>query len=186
MDRSVDRDRSFRSLAIIAVLVAVVGISVAFAALSQSLNVTGVVGSGGNTAPDWNVNFENQQAGVPINYAVEDAAPELTRTTFKFAISLFVPGDQMSYKFDVKNSGTIDVKVGENGVELFGLDKAAENNITFTLTYANGTPIQVGDELNVGEFRTLLLTVAYNEDADQLLSSDLELELSAKLEYVQK
>ena len=182
------KDRSFRSLAVIAVLVAVVGISVAFAALSQLINIDANARIPGNpiTNPRWSIILENLQPAETLGTAVVDSAAVLTNnsTTMSFAVSLKKPGDAVIYYVDVANKGEIDAKV--SGVTLTGITAAQANDIIFTVTYRNGAAINVGDTLNAGVARQLVVIVEYDWNAENLPEDDVELSLGATITYVQQ
>lgn len=180
-----DRDRSFRTLAVIAVIVAVAGISVAFAALTQTLNISGTGTVKGNT---WSVKFANLQTPTLGGTATVDTPASFngTSTTLTYAVSLKLPGDSVTYLFDVTNTGTIDAKIAPAGLTLTGVTEALAANVTYTLTYANGTAIQAGDTLAAGATKNLKLVVTFNNSATELPTSDVELSLGASLNYIQQ
>lgn len=177
-----EKDRSFRSLAVIAILVATVGISIAFATLSQVLQVSGTAKVKGGT---WAVSFTNLQAPSVIGEANIDTLATLTNnsTTMNFAVSLKQPGDKVTYLFDVTNSGTINTKV--SAINLAGVTEAAAADVTYTLTYADGTPISINDTLDAGVTKNLKLVVTFNSSATSIPSTDITLNLGATITYTQ-
>lgn len=183
-----EKDRSFRSLAVIAVLVAVVGISVAFAALSQIINIDANARIPGNstTNPRWSVVLENLEPAVTQGTAVVESPAVLTNnsTTMSFGVSLKKPGDSVIYYVDVANKGEIDAKV--SGITLSGITVAQANDVIFTVTYRNGAAINVGDTLNAGTSRQLIVIVEYDSNATDLPDDDVELSLGAAINYVQQ
>lgn len=178
-----DKDRSFRSLAVIAVMIAVVGISVAFAALSQTLTINGTTTVKGGT---WNISFANLAAPSVTGTATIDTAATLTSnsTTMNFAVSLKKPSDSVVYLFDVKNNGSIDAKI--TAVNLTGVTTAQAANVNYTLTYADGTPIAVNDTLNAGATKNLKLTVTFDSAATTVSGTDIPLSLGATITYTQQ
>lgn len=178
-----EKDRSFRSLAVVAILIAIVGISVAFAALSQVLTVNGTTKVKGGS---WSVSFANLQTPTSVGIASIDTAATLTNnsTTMNFAVSLTQPGDSVTYLFDVTNTGTIDSKV--SAVSLSGVTEAQAANVTYTLTYADGTAITVGDTLNAGTTKNLKLVVTFNSTATSVPNTDITLNLGATITYTQQ
>jgi hypothetical protein len=178
-----EKDRSFRSLAVIAILVAVVGVSIAFAALSQVLTINGVTKVKGG---QWAVSFANLQTPTIIGDAIIDTTATLANgsTTMNFAVSLVKPTDSVTYYFDVKNSGTIDAKI--SAVTLTGVTEALAADVTYTLTYADGSAIAMNDTLNAGVTKNLKLVVTFNSSATSLPSSDVTLNLGATITYVQQ
>ena len=165
--------------AIIFVLVALLTVtSVAYAILSTTLNITGTVTKKGG---DWNVYFTNLSTPTLTGGATVSNA-KLEASSFTFNALLVKPLDSIVYTFDVTNKGTINAKL--SSITLTGEDTANNNNITYTLTYADGKPIAKDDTLNVDAVKTLKLTVTYN-DASSISATDVALNLGATLIYVQ-
>ena len=173
-----NKERSFRSLAVIAVLVATIGLGVAFAALSQSLNIEGTVAVRGSS---FRVQFANLQNPLITGNAEVVSPANLSITAMTFDILLHQPGDSVTYHFDVVNDGTIDAQVNE--INLSGTNHPG---ITFSLTYVDGSPINIGDPLNAGAHRNLRLVVTYNFSLGEYSETDIELRLRASIGYVQR
>ena len=177
--------RSVRTLAVIALLIAVIGMSVGFAALQQALTITGTTTVRGAT---WNVEFQNLStptlgSGLTGEAKVDTpAALSNGSTTMTYAVSLYQPGDQVVYNVDVRNTGTINAKV--SSINLTGVSAALTANVTYTLTYQDGTEILVNDTLDVNQSRTLRLTVTYN-NVTEVPDTDIPLSLGATITYIQ-
>jgi len=170
------RDRSFRSLAVVAVLVATVGLGVAFAALAQQLNIDGDIVVRSNSLL---VEFDNLREAV--NGAESDVSATLTATTLTFNADLAVPGDSVIFEWDVVNIGTLDAVISSY-VVIF----PDHPNLDVQLTYADGSPIAEGDLLNVGTSRGLRLIALYTVPAGgELPETDLTFTVSAQITYIQ-
>jgi hypothetical protein len=180
------KDRGFRALAIFAICIAVAALSIGYAALSQTLNVNGTTTIKGN---NWDVHFENLTKPTAVNKNLVGSASEtsssLNTTTLTFAANLVLPGDSITYTWDVKNAGTIDAKLSSAPV-LTGLSEAQAKNVTYTFTYADGTAIAANDTLTAGQTKSLKLVVTYNASATSVETTDTSLSLSTTLTYVQK
>lgn len=159
-------------------LVATIG--VAAAALSRDLKIDGTATVKGTS---WNVHFDNlKPASVvsPMSTAKETKAPTLdaTKTTIgNYEVELRNTGDSVTYTFDVKNDGDIDAKVTNivmnNGATLTCTstagDTAAQNarntktcaNLSYTLTYADNTPVSINDVLQAGATKIMKLKLEY-------------------------
>ena len=95
-----------------------------------------------------------------------------------YEIKLTKPGDSVVYTFEVANTGSIDAALDSYTFATPTItgtgDTAAadativQSNLVYTLTYEDGTAIQVNDALNKESTRTLKLTVADQADADTL------------------
>jgi len=177
MDR---QGRRTRNLAVIAVAVAILGMSVGFAALQQALTITG---TGTVRSATWSIAFTNLQS-PNLSGATVDTAAQLSvnSTTLTFAVSLHKPGDSVQYNFDVKNSGSIDAKV--SSVNITGVSDAATANVTYTLTYADNSPIAANDTLTAGQTKSLKLTLSYN-NVSEVPDTDIPLSIGATINYIQ-
>ena len=182
-----EQNRGFRAIAIIALCLSVIGLSIGFAAFSQNLTVNGTGTLKGNL---WKVEFADLVTPTLANSKLVGTATSVADinvagTTLTFAASLYFPGDKVIYDFKVKNTGTIDAKI--SAVSLTGVDAATAKKISYTLTYANGDPIEVNDVLNSGDTENLRLIVEFSPLATSadLPASDVALSLGATITYLQ-
>lgn len=177
-----EKGRGARTIGIIALVVAVVGMSVGFAALQQILTISGSTTVKGST---WGVSFQSLNEPDKTGSATIDTEAELKlgSTTMDFAVSLYQPNDEVIYTFQVKNTGSINAKI--SAISLSGVDTATAANVTYTLTYGDDSPINVNDTLDANEVKNLKLTVLYN-DVASVSSADILLSLGATITYVQQ
>lgn len=161
----------------IALVLSVLGISVGFAAMSSQLTISG---STTMTPASWKIKFNNLSQPTIAGTATVATAPTIQSDTHigNYAVTLSKPGDEIIYTFDVVNSGTIDAELSTflfaeptitgTGDAALADAQIVRDNLVYTLTYANGTAIQVGDELAKGATVSLKLTVGYNAEASEL------------------
>ena len=164
---------------------AIMFISIGYAALKANLTITGKATVSGN----WKVIFEN--LGEPTTVGNPDIKEvDLSATEFKLNVELFKPLDAVTYTFDVRNAGTIDAEV----VTVVFPDLAAltANNLTYSFTYADGSAIKQGDLL-LGNCKStnltpctkqLKLSVKFN-DVDRLEQNSMSLSLDSSILYQQ-
>ena len=108
-----EKERKIRVLSLVALVVAVLGLTVAFAALSQTLTINGTASV---DAATWDVHIENLHR---VN--VSGSAKVISEPTVgsdgtsieNFKVSLSKPGDYVRYDYDVINNGTIDVVLSD-------------------------------------------------------------------------
>ena len=120
-----EKERKIKVLSVAALLVAVLGLTVAFAALSQTLTINGSATV--NTA-SWDIHFKNLSTPTLTGGAAVTTAPAIDTkgtTIGDYALKLTKPGDSVTYTFDVENKGTINAKISE-------LVKAAKPTCTGT------------------------------------------------------
>ena len=173
-----DNKKFLQVFAVLALVVAVLGISVGFAALSSTLTIEG----NAHVVPaNWDVHFANLQTPAVTGTAVAGGSPTLTATSFKtYDVTLSKPGDQVVYTFDVENTGDIDAILSDytfatptiTGTAADATDKANDEalvaaNLVYTLTYSGGTAItkNVDTLAKTNGTATLVLTVGYKADA---------------------
>lgn len=184
------RKQRNKKLVIVAILLLMV-ISIGYAAISTTLTINGTASI---AKTSWNVHFENlveTTGGVTPTTAPSVTGTETTEITY--AVTLEKPGDFYEFTVDVKNGGTINAKIAENGVQNTELTTEQAKYAKYTVTYADGTAIADGDKLaksgETGDTRTVKVRVEYRNDIDaetlNALESDLTLNLTCTLNYVQ-
>lgn len=175
---SMKNTRNDRFMMLVALLaVALVGtIGVAVAAFSRDLKIQGTATVKGTS---WDIHFENLKDAKVIS--TPSTAKEITKPTIdgtttiisNYKVELKSPGDAVEYTFDVKNAGDIDAKItaitintgsnltcnstGGTAAEQSARNTKTCSNLNYTLSYANGTPVVVGDLLDAGAAKTMKL-----------------------------
>ena len=165
--------------------VGLIGITVAYATLSQQLTINGTAKVASAT---WDVHFENMSDGAKVGYAEIATTGKLTAsgTTVSGSFgTLKAPGDSITYTFDVKNAGSINAKItGINPTTpgktcapatTGGSSSVATtvcNGITYTIQYTTGGKnLAVGDTLTAGETKQITMKVAKTDNT--LASEDV-------------
>ena len=193
--------------AIIALLiVGLVSMTVAYAALSQTIFINSSA-KVLNKSALWNVHFDTPVAGTPVGYASVATGKGLVKanatTLSGLEVTLRAPGDSMSYTFNVVNDGTINAKIGTNGVSLPDISNISisgvssddlaliRSNREFSLVYGTGDTKAgqapaAGDTLASNTSRPMVLTISYKNSATNLPSDDITISgLNAHIDYVQ-
>ncbi len=193
--------------AIIALLiVGLVSMTVAYAALSQTIFINSSA-KVLNKSALWNVHFDTPVAGTPVGYASVATGKGLVKanatTLSGLEVTLRAPGDSMSYTFNVVNDGTINAKIGTNGVSLPDISNISisgvssddlaliRTNLEFSLVYGTGDTKAgqapaAGDTLASNTSRPMVLTISYKNSATNLPSDDITISgLNAHIDYVQ-
>lgn len=179
------RNRRKKTSLVIALLIAILSMSIVFAAMSTTLQIRG---AGTVNASDWSIKFENLAPVTLTGAAVETQTPQIVDDTEigTYNVTLKRPGDVVTYNFDVHNYGTLDAVIERlnipvpvcTGLATDDEQKVADAEIvseglTYSLTYSDGTELQVGDELKAGEVRSLILTLRF--DGDKLPSAQVQI-----------
>ena len=174
--------KSYIIVGVLALLMSVAAISIAYAALSSTMTISGeatVIG-----AQKWKIKYANLATVVKTGYAEEVTAPTINTNDTKvgdYSVTLKAPGDSVKYTFDVVNEGTFDAKISSftmptpecTGAASDATKKAEDEskvcrNIEYTLTYDDGTAVAIGDELankdaTSGHTKHLILTLKLKE-----------------------
>ena len=170
------RNERTRNIILMVLAVCLIGITVAYATLSQNLNISGVANV---DKTSWNIHFTNVLTPKVEGQATGGKAVLNSGSTV-LTISegtLSAPGDKITYTFDVINEGDLPAEVettltqmesckAENGsdVSIFC------NKIGLDLVYADtNTKVQKSDRLLSGETKILNLIITY--DKDKLLTT---------------
>jgi len=157
------------------------GMGIGYAAISQTLEIDGTTDIDRSS---WNVHFANV---LVSDGSVAADTPTITdSTSVSFSVNLDNPGDFYEFKVDVKNDGTMNSKIDSYQV-LPVLTAEQQEFFEYTVTYVDGTPVQVGDALNAGSQETLLIRFHYKELNDTSLypTDDVDFDFSVSLNYIQ-
>lgn len=159
-------NKTIKTLAVVAIVVAVGGLTMGYAALTQTLNIktTATVQSGSTT---WNISFTNPGTGTATGHAVKGTM-NLTGTDVNVTgVVLKTAGDTVTYTFDVKNAGQVNAKLTTLTPKTPTVSGGtlAEGAYTYTLTYQGGNAVKVNDTLSAGETKNMVLTIKLANNA---------------------
>ena len=198
-----ERNRKIKTLSLVALIVAVLGLGVAFAALSSQLTINGSAKAQGGS---WNIHFA-KTLDMPTQ-TTGDASftePTLSDTSILgFKATVTKPGDSVTYYFDIVNSGTVDALVDnyvfESGYQDCAATRVSDHpecklydfnsdgvingsdysvikaSIKYGLYYTdNNKEIIAGDEIRAGETKHAKLVVEYFSGSIFLLPDGLQI-----------
>ena len=163
-----------RNIILIVLAVCLIGITVAYATLSQNLNISGVAKVGKTS---WNIHFTKVLTPKAEGYA-EGGKATLNSDSTVLTVSegiLKVPGDTITYVFDVINEGDLDAEV-ETVLTTIDSCKASDNTtdvtmycdkIKYDLVYQDTKEaVKKDDKLLKGESKTLNLVITYDKNKE--------------------
>lgn len=154
------KTKKIASTFILILVVSIISLTIAYAALSETLTISG---SGTVNASNWDINVANST--VYSNKSTGSATfttPTISGTTISYSVSLTKPGDSVTLYFDVTNDGDIlgeitsIVNSTPTCTSATGNTSDATlvcNNLQITMTYADGTAVSVGDVINTDSYR---------------------------------
>ena len=181
-----EKERRTKALVIVVLLIVVAGLTVAFAALSTTLNINGTAYL---DAAKWGIRFENLSSPTKIGSATTTGTAKIEETKAAeitgINVSLSTPGDKVTYTVDLVNKGTINAKIDK--IEKTQLTSEQQRYLTFKVTDQNGKEISQGDILSKGETRNLTITIEFIKDLtkEDLPKQTSTISLSYKLNFVQ-
>ena len=176
--------------------VSLISLTIAYAQLTQRLNINGTAKSKSNT---WDIHFENLKSTVTGNATLSQDNP-LTIISNSTTISgsvgnLSLPGDSIVYTFDIANKGTMSAQLSADPIisspecssnDATGATVVCEN-VIYTLTYADGSKIKTGDILEKGEKKAAKLTLSLKDSMSSVPSAEVDItNIAAVLNYNQK
>ena len=184
-----EKERGAKVIAIVALLIAVVGLTVGYAAYSSTLTINGTA----TVDPaSWKVNFgyktgTTSLTGTTTGHATETTAPTLADTTISgFDVTLKAPGDSVTYNFLIKNSGTLNARLANftmgtltcapNASGSISQEDATElcGELKYTLTYADDSTITTGTPLNSNDSKELKLKLEWPSASTLSVSDDVK------------
>ncbi len=181
------KDRSFKIVAVVALVMALSGLVVAYAAYSTTLKVSGTV-TAKSSKESWDVKFQNLSAGTKTGLASIKTAPTLTATQVSgFEIEFFAPGDSIEYTWDVTNAGKLDAKLTTASIGSLSCAAAPNsavtseevtalcNDLTMSLTYGDDSAITANAVLPFATDNTkqLKLKVTWDAASTATISDDV-------------
>ena len=106
-----ERSKNIVVFGVLALIVSVVAISIAYAGFTQNLNING---TGNVKSVRWDVHFSNLGTAVTSGTATQITAPTIKSNNTvigDYSVQLTTPGDSIYYTFDVVNTGNFNAKL---------------------------------------------------------------------------
>ena len=180
-----EKERKIRIISVAALIITIICLTVAFAALSQTLTINGAATL---DAASWGIKFENLSDGeITGDATINDRAviADDLVTINNIDVSLSTPGDSVTYTVDLVNEGTINAEI--YSIETPTLTEEQERYISFKVTYDNGEEVKQGDILNSGTTKNLTIKIEFKKDIteEDLPKEAQEISLSYGLTFIQ-
>ena len=177
---NINLDRKMLYMILGIILLSVFSLTIVYAALSVTLNITG---STQITASNWDIHLENPEVK---SGSVSSAVPTISGNNLSFSVNLATPGDYYEFTVDVVNGGSIDAMI-DSVVKTPELTSEQAKYIKYEITYENGESINTNQTIKSGTSTPIKVRVEYRKDisASDLPSTATELSLKLTLIYVQ-
>ncbi len=189
------KNRGIKIVVIVGLCLAIGLLTVAYAFLSQNLNITGTARTTDSSA--WNIYLTNISCTSTGDAASGTVSVENQTTINLSGITLTAPGESVTCTFDVVNGGEIDAKLSAvtsltPAIEGIGSTATSDvtivsNNYSSTLSYNTNVALIPGcDTLNANETVKMKMVVSYNANATSVPSNDVLINnLGFELTYAQ-
>ena len=175
------KDRKILTLGLCLILVCVFTLTIAYAALSAVLTISG---NARVSAADWDIYLSNPKV---TNGSATTTVPSIkTSSTVEFSTTLNMPGDFYEFTIDVVNAGSIDAMI-ENVVKTPELTTDQAKFLKYEITYQNGESITTKQLLAKDTTMPIKVRIEYRKDlvASDLPTGQVVLDLALTLEYTQ-
>ena len=174
-------DRKNLYIVLFLLLVLIFTLTVVYAALSTTLNITG---NAEVSAASWDIYLDNVQLN---SHSVTPAVPTISnKTTASFSTTLTNPGDFYEFTIDVVNDGSIDAMI-DSVTKTPELSDTQKKYLNYTVEYQNGEAINTKQLVMKESFVRLKVKVEFRKDisASDLPTQSETLSLSFRVNYVQ-
>ena len=173
--------RKTLSLTLIIMAISILSLTVVYAVLSVTLNITG---STEIAASNQDIHLENP---IVRTGSVSANAPSISgNNNLSFTANLKTPGDYYEFTVDVVNDGTVDAMI-DSIVKTPELTEEQSKYIKYEATYQNGNSISTKQTLKKGTRTPIIIRVEFRKDltAADLPKTTTNLNLKLTLVYVQ-
>lgn len=156
------RGKKIGATLIAILIISIVSLTVAYAALSETLSIQG---SAKVNASNWDINLNNSTTKTNSKTGTATyTTPVVNGTTISYSVGLTKPSDSVTLYFDVLNNGDV---IGEITSIISSTPKCTSatgntadadlvcNNLEISLVYSDGSTVQVGDVINTEGYRCL-------------------------------
>jgi hypothetical protein len=147
-----------RAVAVVALAIGVLGLGIAFAAMSTTLQIRG---NATIASASWNVHWGNASCIAEGEAGFTTPIISTTSTTddtLAISPTFKSNGDTVTCTFNAINDGTIDAKLG---AVVSSLTNLTSNNITADLSYSPSGAPTIDDPLNASSLQSYQLVMTY-------------------------
>lgn len=179
---------SYSTVIIVLLGVAIVAMSIGFAAFASNLTIEG---SASVESSNWNIGFQEdsyQETSGSVTVQPENRTIEGTSMTYD--VTLSEPGDFYEFTINVENKGTFDAQL--SGITMSSLTTEQAKYLTYTVSYNGTSYTTTQSNLNIDLLSSATAPVKVRVEYIQpdnpadLPSSVQEISLNATLNFVQK
>ena len=164
-----------KNILIVALLLALVAMSIGYAAIADTLNISGTA----NIAKNWDVKITDINTRVLTGANVKEGSPTFNNTSANFEVDLEYPGASASFDITVENAGRLNAILDSiEGIEEANLE--GPDYIKYSITGVNE-----GDLLDSNDTTTATVTVTWDASDDTTEENMVSKTASINLNYIQ-
>ncbi|MBQ9012300.1 MAG: leucine-rich repeat domain-containing protein [Bacilli bacterium] len=181
-----EKQRKIKAMAVMALFLCILGVTIAFAALSGTLKING---SGKMDTAKWDIRFKNISSVVLKGKAKENEVATISEDGAEInniSINLSQPGDEASYQVDLANDGDINAEISNFNIP--ELSEEQQKRLEFKVIYKDdGKEVASGDVITGETTEKLMIIIRYKDitDENDLNKEDENIALSYKINYIQ-
>ncbi len=185
-----NRNRKKQNMIVILGII-LLGITIGYAFLSSSLNISGTAEL---PSASWNIHWSNlvvTNGSVTGAKVTTPAAIKTGNTEVEYSITLSTPGDFYEFTVDAVNEGSIDAMIESFSNKAYEDDETTEKTIpdylNYSVSYDDGIPIASNHKLDAGATEKVKVRVEFKRDieASQLPTTTDTFMFKFNVTYVQ-
>ena len=172
------RNKESKISIVIFLILCSIAVSIGYAPFSRTLDISGEATV---TKSSWKVQFQNlsdpivsgANNGATVSVISKPTISDDGKTIGSYNVSFTTPGDTVSFTFEVANLGTFNAELSSADIPVpictgYGDNSANDaanvcKNLVYSLTYEDGSALNIHDTLNVDQVRKMKLTLTYKE-----------------------
>lgn len=183
-----EKKRNGQTIAIIALAIALLVMSVGYASFARDLEINGTATIGSST---WDIHFDDQSYSESSG-SVAASSKSITNTTMLYNVTLSKPGDFYEFTINVENTGDFDALL--DSITISTLSEAQSKYLSHKVTYGTDeyttTTTGLSKELvKTSGTESVKVRVEYlvpANEADLPTSGAADIKLDVTLSYIQK
>ena len=166
-------------------LIGLLALSLGYALLTTTLNITGLANV---NSLKWDIRWINSRV---TEGSVTDELPTIDSrgTSATYAVNLKFPGDFYEFIIDVKNNGGRDAMISTIENKIYEEDGETElelpEYIHYSFTYTNGTTVAAKQKIAAGEKKQYKVRLEYDANTEESPEEDIKGVAKIKVNYVQ-
>jgi hypothetical protein len=172
-------DRTNLVISILALIIGIIGLSIAFAVVTRNLVINGVAEIQG---PEWDIRFTTQSSSA--SGGAQITSSKIDDQTISYHVIFTGPNQAANINFTMANFSSVNAKIGS--ITTTGLSDYNAKHINYVMNYADNTAVAMGDLLNIGASRNAYIHLDYSATEAQFQAdAGSQVGMTVTIQYVQ-